>query len=986
MSSAGVCAFCRQRHANARTGQMLRTADGEITAHYNCTLFSPKVVSAKSDSEDDFGGFDIETVKKEIKRANKLKCSHCNKNGASVGCDIGRCKKSYHYECVEDADGKCIENSKKQIYIAFCAEHKEQAKAANNSQLDEDSDTSEQSGTPEEFHRETGQKTIKKTIKKYKERKYGKTNSGRITKQTKQMGRIRSYNVKRHKKLINRHFKLTEKKMKTEYSAGVMQDVKRRKQSDTVLANYSAVTQMTDDEEVPGTSASARQRVLRSDSDSDDSDLPVFDGCNISQSQKTPEKRCDESITSQSSQQIKEGLHQSPYRCPSRSSSESSESLLSPKRFETYVLSGLPEKDRKQISERSTDLQKEDMEEDDKMTGNTVVTDEAPSFDPLLEMSPEEQPATNVPVDTVISSPSRTSPVIKQCLEEQTVGCSVKETIAFRNIREKQEKIKILSRLRRRLITRPPNTTNTNGRSHMSSLDGSTSADHYLDGPAVQSIDYCDGNESTAQPIISISGKDRPATQPIDSSYSENTYVAQLVGSFDGEDIPVIKPENFFNKSSHTEPMGYINYNSSTDEKAGVYPNVFTPFAVQLIRQLTLLNEQSTKISNTQVISERYPSASPLAQDVYGGTSGTSLSVSPLAQYGHVGISGTYASVSPVAQYGLLGTSGTCPSVSPLAQDVCGATSETYPSVSLLAKDVGGGTSGTCPSFTPLAQDVYSGTSETYPSVSPLAQDVYGDTSGTGPLVTSLAQDVHVGTSRTCPSVSPLAQNIYGVASGTCLLVSPIAQDVHVEQPTTSLNGIDDTSLEDLPQAFTCPDVSAPETDKEARLSYFLSPETISDMSAKLVTGALAKKFNFSNIAMQIKSPLRSAKSALSHSKDDQVTSENSPRPGPSSEATQKYLNEVDEKQSSSGLKQCDNHCPCYSRLEHKVDSLLQGQVRLMALLEEQHRKVNLLIETVTTTPDSVERSFPSPPLSTSSFPGTQPLDDHNYSSMQPPT
>ncbi|XP_063808054.1 uncharacterized protein LOC135006019 isoform X3 [Pseudophryne corroboree] len=901
---------------------------------------------------------------------------------------------------------------------------------------------------------------------------------------------------------------------------GVMQDAKRRKRLQTVHANSSAVKQMTD-EKMQGTSASARTLMSGNDSDVDDSDL-LGNGCSILlkaspplpltespkpecptpesptrptsvQQQFLQEMRADRGAALEAYEQfmaiadrqaktiedlgatlaagqdkVAGGMEKITVVLERMAAAQERHNLFLESLLQRvtcqfgHAQSGLDVASGTEMSpenhrDESITEQIKDGETvaEDITAENTVVTDEAPfSYHPVLEMDSEELPASNVPVYTVISSPSRISPVIKQCTKEQPVGSSTNETNSAPSIKGKTEEKKIVLRLRR-LIPWLPNTTHTNDRSHMRSLDGSISTGHCIDEPAVENVMF------TAQ---AIGCKDRLGRQPIDSTYDEDMCAAQLVGSCNAEIIPVAKPNDLLNKSSHADSLGYIKLNRLVNEKSVVCPNVKMPFAIQLKREITFLNKQSTKVPNTL---GTIPSLSPLAQDVYGSTSGTCPSVSPLAQdvyggtsvicpavsplpqnvYGSIsetcpsvsslaqdvcgGISETCPSVSPLAQDVCGGISEICTSVSPLAQDVYGGISETCPSVSPLAQHVYGGISGTCPSVFPLAQDVYDGTSVKCPSVSspaqdidgitsgicpsvfPFAQDVYGGTSVTCPSV-SLAQDVHVGTSGTCPSVSSLAQDVYdgtsgtcpsisfaqdvhvdisGICpsvssltrdvyvstSGTCLLVSPLAQDVHVEQPTTSLIGIDYTSLEDLPQAFTCPDVSAPETDREARPSHFLSPEKISEMSAKLVTGALSKQFNFSNIAMQIKSPIRSAKPSLSHSSNG--TSSSSERFPPPASQLESGLPQIEMSSTPPsaqtvgwpGLKQREELCVCYSRLEDKVDSVFEEQKRLLSFLEVQQSEVNLVLKSMmATSGDSVERSCASPPLPTSSLPGTQ--------------
>ncbi|OCT95915.1 hypothetical protein XELAEV_18013604mg [Xenopus laevis] len=78
----GVCAFCDQREQNHDTGCLLKTSDDHITAHYNC-----------------------------------MKCSVCGETGATIGCELKRCKKTFHYMCAKNAGAEMIENEDKEIYV-----------------------------------------------------------------------------------------------------------------------------------------------------------------------------------------------------------------------------------------------------------------------------------------------------------------------------------------------------------------------------------------------------------------------------------------------------------------------------------------------------------------------------------------------------------------------------------------------------------------------------------------------------------------------------------------------------------------------------------------------------------------------------------------------------------------------------------------------------------------------------------------------------
>ncbi|XP_051870401.1 histone-lysine N-methyltransferase SETDB2-like [Pristis pectinata] len=104
------------------TGKLF--TDGNFAVHQNCLLFSSNLVNQNSQDFDDFGGFYLKDIKKEIKRGSKLKCSSCRRKGATVGCEVETCKKSYHYPCASDDDAKIIEDEVLGIYRVYCKIHK----------------------------------------------------------------------------------------------------------------------------------------------------------------------------------------------------------------------------------------------------------------------------------------------------------------------------------------------------------------------------------------------------------------------------------------------------------------------------------------------------------------------------------------------------------------------------------------------------------------------------------------------------------------------------------------------------------------------------------------------------------------------------------------------------------------------------------------------------------------------------------------------
>lgn len=74
-----------------------------IAAHENCLLYSSALVECEDHDPHNYDrNFDVETVKKEIFRGRRLKCTFCGKRGATVGCDERACTKTYHFFCAKN--------------------------------------------------------------------------------------------------------------------------------------------------------------------------------------------------------------------------------------------------------------------------------------------------------------------------------------------------------------------------------------------------------------------------------------------------------------------------------------------------------------------------------------------------------------------------------------------------------------------------------------------------------------------------------------------------------------------------------------------------------------------------------------------------------------------------------------------------------------------------------------------------------------------
>ncbi|XP_032150507.1 PHD finger protein 11 isoform X2 [Sapajus apella] len=95
-----------------------------IAAHENCLLYSSGLVEYEDHDPLNLDrSFDVESVKKEIQRGRKLKCTFCHKRGATVGCDLKACNKNYHFFCAKKDHAVPKSDGARGIYKLFCQQH-----------------------------------------------------------------------------------------------------------------------------------------------------------------------------------------------------------------------------------------------------------------------------------------------------------------------------------------------------------------------------------------------------------------------------------------------------------------------------------------------------------------------------------------------------------------------------------------------------------------------------------------------------------------------------------------------------------------------------------------------------------------------------------------------------------------------------------------------------------------------------------------------
>uniref|UniRef100_A0A673WBK7 Uncharacterized LOC115161248 n=1 Tax=Salmo trutta TaxID=8032 RepID=A0A673WBK7_SALTR len=94
-------------------------------------LYSSGIICQNSPEFDDLFGFSVEDVLNEMKRGNRLICYRCKKKGATVGCEVKRCKKSYHYPCAVRDGAQNVDNHREEKFTLYCQKHNLEISATN---------------------------------------------------------------------------------------------------------------------------------------------------------------------------------------------------------------------------------------------------------------------------------------------------------------------------------------------------------------------------------------------------------------------------------------------------------------------------------------------------------------------------------------------------------------------------------------------------------------------------------------------------------------------------------------------------------------------------------------------------------------------------------------------------------------------------------------------------------------------------------------
>nr|XP_032629966.1 PHD finger protein 11 isoform X2 [Chelonoidis abingdonii] len=115
------CAFCP---ADEECAIMYIAEKQNLAVHQDCLLYSSGFVeSEEHNPENQDTRFDVASVQSEIRRGKRLMCNFCRRKGATVGCEIKTCRRSYHYFCALCDDAALETDGGQGIYRVFCPKH-----------------------------------------------------------------------------------------------------------------------------------------------------------------------------------------------------------------------------------------------------------------------------------------------------------------------------------------------------------------------------------------------------------------------------------------------------------------------------------------------------------------------------------------------------------------------------------------------------------------------------------------------------------------------------------------------------------------------------------------------------------------------------------------------------------------------------------------------------------------------------------------------
>ncbi|KFM79562.1 G2/M phase-specific E3 ubiquitin-protein ligase, partial [Stegodyphus mimosarum] len=93
-----VCCFCKtDENDEFIYGKFYHLKS--LSVHHNCMFFSSGLSQQGRNQREGILGFLLKDIEAELSRGRRLRCSYCKKTGATVGCSLAKCKKTFHFPC-----------------------------------------------------------------------------------------------------------------------------------------------------------------------------------------------------------------------------------------------------------------------------------------------------------------------------------------------------------------------------------------------------------------------------------------------------------------------------------------------------------------------------------------------------------------------------------------------------------------------------------------------------------------------------------------------------------------------------------------------------------------------------------------------------------------------------------------------------------------------------------------------------------------------
>ena len=112
-----ACSFCGGRDDGGECGRMLHVEPG-CHVHLHCAFWSSEIIEqppAKRAGEPT----ELTRLQHSLQRARKALCAGCGQPGASMGCNLHKCKRLYHFACARKAGALLLQDRR-----LYCPEHR----------------------------------------------------------------------------------------------------------------------------------------------------------------------------------------------------------------------------------------------------------------------------------------------------------------------------------------------------------------------------------------------------------------------------------------------------------------------------------------------------------------------------------------------------------------------------------------------------------------------------------------------------------------------------------------------------------------------------------------------------------------------------------------------------------------------------------------------------------------------------------------------